>query len=44
MSVSGVKEKIMTLFPKDYKPIKITGAFYGNYVEYNSEDDEKLLK
>ena len=39
-SVSSIKEKIMNLLPKDYKPKKILGAF--NYIKYKSEGNEQL--
>ena len=32
----------MNIFPKDYKPKNIAGAFHEKYIEYNSEDDEQL--
>ena len=42
MFVSDIKEKMMDLFPKDYKPKKISGTFGDNYIEYKSEGDEQL--
>lgn len=40
--MSDVKEKVMNLFPKNYKPKTIAGAFDDKYLEQKSEGDEQL--
>ena len=41
--VRDVREKIPTLYPKDYKPKKIGDVFDDKNVDYKSESNEHLL-